>query len=252
MSYVFTPRLTDKGMKTSEFYNEKSHNSFCDGKNNLPNCTCYAMGRAMELQYEVTKKVDKDLIFGNRNTLGNAKTWYTDVNPELKRGSTPKLGAIVVFDGTAGHVGVVEKVNGTKFIISYSEKNGVYFDTIELNVKVGQDVPSQHWGDLLGFIYLPWEFVADDLAQYTDEELADMVIAGKFGNGEDRKEALGDRYTAVQTIVNDKLSGKKSVDEVAKEVIEGKWGNGEERKERLTTAGYDFTVVQTRVNELMK
>ena len=44
---------------------------------------------------------------------------------------------------------------------------------------------------------------------------------------------------------------KKSVDEIAKEVIEGKWGNGEDRKKRLTAAGYNYTTVQKKVNELV-
>lgn len=39
----------------------------------------------------------------------------------------------------------------------------------------------------------------------TDEQLADEVIAGVYGNGEDRKMALGDRYGTVQAIVNAKL-----------------------------------------------
>ena len=44
---------------------------------------------------------------------------------------------------------------------------------------------------------------------------------------------------------------KKSVEEIAKEVIEGKWGNGTERKIRLTNAGYNYSEVQKRVNELV-
>ena len=44
----------------------------------------------------------------------------------------------------------------------------------------------------------------------------------------------------------------KSVDEIAKEVIQGKWDNGDERKQKLTSAGYDYGRVQTRVNKLMK
>lgn len=44
----------------------------------------------------------------------------------------------------------------------------------------------------------------------------------------------------------------KSVDEVAREVIAGKWGNGADRKARLTQAGYDYSAVQARVNQLMK
>ena len=44
----------------------------------------------------------------------------------------------------------------------------------------------------------------------------------------------------------------KSIDEIAKEVIKGKWGNGADRKNRLTQAGYDYSAVQKRVNQLMK
>lgn len=47
-------------------------------------------------------------------------------------------------------------------------------------------------------------------------------------------------------------SAKKSVDELAREVIAGKWGNGATRKQRLTDAGYDYSAVQKRVNELLK
>ena len=39
---------------------------------------------------------------------------------------------------------------------------------------------------------------------------------------------------------------------LAKEVIQGKWGAGAERKRRLTQAGYDYSAVQRKVNELMK
>ena len=49
----------------------------------------------------------------------------------------------------------------------------------------------------------------------------------------------------------DKPTSKKSVDELAAEVINGKWGNGEERKKKLTSAGYDYSVVQARVNEIL-
>ncbi len=45
---------------------------------------------------------------------------------------------------------------------------------------------------------------------------------------------------------------KKSVDELAREVIAGKWGNGATRKQKLTDAGYDYSAVQKRVNELLK
>ena len=41
---------------------------------------------------------------------------------------------------------------------------------------------------------------------------------------------------------------KKSIDEIAKEVINGKWGNGEDRKNRLEKAGYNYSEVQSTVN----
>ena len=43
---------------------------------------------------------------------------------------------------------------------------------------------------------------------------------------------------------------KKTVDELAKEVWDGKWGSGDERRKKLTAAGYDYDVVQKRVNEM--
>ena len=46
-------------------------------------------------------------------------------------------------------------------------------------------------------------------------------------------------------------ANKKSVDELAKEVIAGKWSAGEERKQKLTKAGYDYSAVQSKVNELL-
>lgn len=51
-----------------------------------------------------------------------------------------------------------------------------------------------------------------------------------------------------------KYTKKVTVDitKIAKEVIDGKWGNGEERKARLTKAGYNFTEVQNKVNELLR
>ncbi len=44
----------------------------------------------------------------------------------------------------------------------------------------------------------------------------------------------------------------KSVDDIAREVIRGLWGNGNERKQRLGTAGYNYSAVQKRVNELLR
>ena len=91
----------------------------------------------------------------------------------------------------------------------------------------------------------------------SNEVIADEVIAGKWGTGDDRKERLeiaGYNYSVIQSIVNDRFGvvPKKSVDEVVREVIHGDWGNGSERKQRLTAAGYDYSAVQKRVSELLQ
>lgn len=44
----------------------------------------------------------------------------------------------------------------------------------------------------------------------------------------------------------------KSLDDIAREVIRGDWGNGQDRKNRLANAGYDYSAVQARVDELLK
>lgn len=58
--------------------------------------------------------------------------------------------------------------------------------------------------------------------------------------------------TVSGTPVSSTSTPKKSVTEVAKEVLAGKWGNGADRKKRLTEAGYNYSEVQAKVNELCK
>lgn len=46
-------------------------------------------------------------------------------------------------------------------------------------------------------------------------------------------------------------ASKRTVDEIAWECIDGKWGNGAVRRNKLKDAGYDYNVVQNRVNEIL-
>ena len=98
-------------------------------------------------------------------------------------------------------------------------------------------------------------------AQYkSNETIAQEVIQGLWGNGQERYDSLTNAgYDAdyIQDLVNRMLSGDDSdtsdydIDEIANEVIQGLWGNGQERFENLTNAGYDAQAVQNRVNELL-
>lgn len=88
----------------------------------------------------------------------------------------------------------------------------------------------------------------------SNEELANEVIQGKWGNGAERKNRLtkaGYDYRDIQNLVNQKLS-KKSNEEIATEVIQGKWGNQPERQKRLEEAGYNYKEIQKIVNERLK
>jgi GH25 family lysozyme M1 (1,4-beta-N-acetylmuramidase) len=87
----------------------------------------------------------------------------------------------------------------------------------------------------------------------SNEEIAQEVINGNWGNGDERKTNLtnaGYDYNAIQAIVNEKCSqsSKKSNEEIADEIIAGKWGNGDDRKNKLTAAGYDYEAIQAIVN----
>lgn len=101
----------------------------------------------------------------------------------------------------------------------------------------------------------PKEIVPPDVKK-TIDELANEVINGQWGNGQeryDRLTAAGYDYDAVQKRVNEILyPPRKTLDEIAKEVIRGEWGNGQERYDRLTAAGYDPVEVQQRVNQILQ
>ena len=122
----------------------------------------------------------------------------------------------------------------------------------------------------------------------SSRSIAQKVIEGEFGNGEERVKRLteaGYDATEVQEEVNRMMSeeGGESnedtntettkqnsdcrilcgigesqlyrdddIETIAAEVIQGDWGNGKERRERLERAGYDYDAVQARVNDLLE
>lgn len=89
----------------------------------------------------------------------------------------------------------------------------------------------------------------------TVDELAQEVLNGLWGNGEERKRRLAEAgyvYADVQSRVNELLyKPQKSTDELAREVMQGKWGAGDARYRLLTEAGHDYYRVQRRVNAIL-
>lgn len=76
------------------------------------------------------------------------------------------------------------------------------------------------------------------------DDLVREVLAGVYGDGEQRKLALNGRYDEVQNRINELY-------QIADEVIAGDWGNGWNREQALNGAGYPYDIVQGIVNILL-
>lgn len=174
----------------------------------------------------------------------------------------PSTGDVVLYDwdddgkgdctGWSDHVGIVVSVSGSNIkVIECNISNTVGYRNLTVNGRY-----------IRGFITPKYSGTASTPSNPNGgksiAEVAKEVVAGAWGNGDDRKTALtnaGYDYSAVQAAVNKLLKGeittpKKSIDNVAKEVLAGIWGNGDTRKTALTNAGYDYAEVQAKVNEL--
>lgn len=242
-------------------YSQCIQGSPTDGECNvLSNCVGYACGRYNEIigsmKYPYLNCNAENFIERAKNTYGLQVVPY------------PTLGGIMVWQkGTlsssdgAGHVEVVERIDSANQIYtSASNYGGTAFYNALRNNNNGR------WGlgsgyTFRGCIVNP---AIGDVHSATPstpsgdiDQLARDVIAGKYGNGDARRQALGSKFNEVQARVNEILNGgssapsKKSIDEVAREVIQGQWGNGDDRRNKLTNAGYNFSEVQSRVNAIL-
>lgn len=173
--------------------------------NVLANCVGYARGRFNEIASEILGSEE-----WRYPLVGNACDFVKSAQKlGLEISNTPTLGGIMVWDKgwqNLGHVAVVERINNSNSIFtSESNYGGPTFANLTRTNVNGK------WGTgstyrFIGCIVNPAVKNADPLKDYTDEELARMVLDGKFGNGEARKKNLGERYTAVQKKVNEILN----------------------------------------------
>lgn len=142
----------------------------------LPNCVGYAQGRLLELRGE--NKINWKL------PACNAEDWYDKAKANgLQVGSTPKLGAVVVWragnthnsaDG-AGHVAIVEeiKANGD-IVVSQSAYGGQEFYLSTLTKTSGYTYAENR--PLVGFVYAGVEFEEDKSEQSTTSVQAGIKV----------------------------------------------------------------------------
>jgi len=116
---TYKPRLSAPAKTNKYYYSDQ--NIFYQYNYGMPNCTCYAWGRA----YEITKKLPSLCVY-------SAYLWfdYNKENTIYTYGNKPKLGAIacwVYTSGNAGHVAVVEKIEKNTITFSNSAYGGEEF-----------------------------------------------------------------------------------------------------------------------------
>lgn len=85
------------------------------------------------------------------------------------------------------------------------------------------------------------------------QEASDIVLT-KFERPADQSNSIKKKRASYGEIYYKKYANttKLSIDEIAKEVIAGKYGDGTTRKQKLEAEGYNYSEIQTKVNELIK
>lgn len=226
----FVERLVKPGAG-NKYYIRKANGGYSDAIegspkdsecNVLSNCVGYAYGRFNEIGgYGCCKYLSPV----------NAEN-FMQYKGSCEVSQTPQIGACMVWqkgatlsgsDG-AGHVAIVERVISSTEVLTSESGYGCKTPFWTQTRKKGSD---GNWGQASGYKFLGFILNPAPCCKNAG------TVSGTAGN-------VGATETA-----------KKTVDELAREVIQGKWGNGQDRRNRLTQAGYDYSAVQRRVNELV-
>lgn len=223
-----TRLLNGAYLEVTQMYNEGVHNGIdVVGKNYI--CD-YIRAHSKGVVIGVRKDCDsfENRSYGNYVLLDH-RNGYQTLYAHMKYGSV--------------HVNVGDSVNVGEFI-GYMGNTGESFGA-HLHFEV------RHNGTRID----PYPYINSDLPNTHEEPekdidtLAHEVIEGKYGNGEERKQALGDRYAKVQARVNEILAPSKEIPvdilDLVRKTIRGDFGNGEERKQSL---GENYSEVQREVN----
>lgn len=133
--------------------------------------------------------------------------------------------------------------------------SGMYakHNALDDKVKIGDQVFFTKNGKTSGCYHTGLVYDVDSNYFYTIEgntSNANAVVAN--GGGVAKKKYLRSKYKGKVLFGHPNYDiEQKTIEEVAREVIAGKWGTGIERKQRLRAAGFNPSLVQAKVNELL-
>lgn len=101
------------------------------------------------------------------------------------------------------------------------------------------------------------ERVVANRKKNVNKQIANEVVSGKLGAGEDKRKAVnkaGYDYDAVRDRVNIMLRKRMNITitDIAEEVMEGTWGEGDICRRLLEDAGYDYNDVLREIKRLNK
>lgn len=192
-------------------------------------------------------------ILNNNYVMENVER--IDNYPEF----VPEKGDIAVFTGGEfGHVAICLGVGNVN-----------YFKSLDQNWNLGGELMTvnHNYFTFAPLVFLRPKNQTNIMDLKPVETVADEVIQGLWGNGEERKEKLklyGYDPVIVQAKVNEILEAqapqedpkpkKININSYAKKVINGDYGNGEERKEKLKAEGLtdeQIKAIQDKVNEIL-
>lgn len=166
MTYLFSPYTSTPSTSDKNFINTDYggySNCIVRNKSNgytLPNCVAFVHGMWLStiteaVGLEEAKKVEHDMCWGN------AEAYWGYTEDGFKRGQTPKLNAIMVWEGKgslAGHVMTVTTIKDNGDVIATgSDYSGAKFYTREYYKSQNYNFSSSYI--FKGFIYCPYEFV---------------------------------------------------------------------------------------------
>ncbi|HEL2204622.1 TPA: glucosaminidase domain-containing protein [Streptococcus suis] len=192
-------------------------------------------GGAISAGWAVNTEYEHDwLIKNGYKLIAENQDW------DAKRGDIFIWGRRGQSSGADGHTGIFVDPDN---IIHCNYAN----NSITIN-NYNQTAAASGW--MYCYVYRLGNQPTTSPAGKTLDTLVKETLAGKYGNGDQRKAALGNQYEAVMAVINGKATApKKTVDQLAQEVIQGKHGNGEDRKKSL---GPDYDAVQKRVTEILQ